>query len=160
MCDAPLVTNSALDFDVFLLRTITLAFAGSNTQKMKLPSLSFVLLLPATCLASSATVYLATKSRVDEWTRSPTSLSPYEANSVLAHHIGIARSLFSEVFDDAVDFGKKEWNYLWQSAHLPSSERPTSKNQNKDTAVIFIQSDHPQGECLETMVRGTFGAVP
>lgn len=98
-------------------------------------------LLPAIATASqSATVYLQPSPPV-KGTNTP-SLSPFEANSVLAHYTGLSRSIFAEVVEDTVDFGRKEWDYLWHSVHpvenAVGSGRP-------DVVMIVMQSDYPQG---------------
>lgn len=113
---------------------------------MRLPSATVFLALPVSSLASSAAVYLRPAPNADA--RVP-ALSPYEANSVLANYVGVAHSLFNEVFDDAVDFGKKEWSHLWD-AIIPSTSssslRPDSSGgKDERTVMLFIQSDHPQG---------------
>lgn len=101
----------------------------------------FLALLPAVATASqSATVYLQ-PSPPAQSTLAP-SLSPFEANSVLAHYTGLSRSIFAEVIEDAVDFGRKEWDYLWHSVHPVEN---TVGAGRPDVVMIIMQSDYPQG---------------
>lgn len=108
---------------------------------MRTSSSLLLALLPVVATASqSATIYLQPPPPA-QGPRTP-SLSPFEANSVLAHYTGLSRSIFSEVVEDAVDFGRKEWDYLWHSVHPVENAVGAGR---PDVVMIVMQSDYPQG---------------
>jgi hypothetical protein len=67
---------------------------------------------------------------------------------VLAHHVGISRLLFSELLDDASEFGKKEWDYLWRSVTPPTVHGSLEVDES-NIVVLFIESDHPKGIIIQ-----------
>lgn len=83
------------------------------------------------------------------------SLSPFEANSVLAHYTGLSRSIFAEIIEDAVDFGRKEWEYLWHPVHPVEN---TIGAGRPDVVMIVIQSNHPQGT-YSSVVNSSFSLL-
>lgn len=69
-------------------------------------------------------------------------LSPYEANSVLANYVGLSKGIFSEMIEDAVDFGRKEWDWLWNAVHPIEN---TVGAGSPDVVMLVVQSDTPEG---------------
>lgn len=104
--------------------------------------------LPSASLAAlPATVYLQPPPSQEP--KVP-ALDPYEANSVLANYLGLRRTRFGEIIENVMEFGSEEWEHLWQPVHPVEN---TIGAGPYDRLLLFIQSDHPEGEHSPKLVQ-------
>jgi hypothetical protein len=121
---------------------------ASNPCTMRPLLLLAITLLPSVSLAAqSATVYLQPPPSQEQ---NVPALEPYEANSVLANYLGLRRTIFGEIIEDVMRFGSEEWEHLWQPVHPVEN---TIGAGPYDRLMLFIQSDHPEGEHNCELVR-------
>ncbi|KAF9507339.1 hypothetical protein BS47DRAFT_1488887 [Hydnum rufescens UP504] len=100
--------------------------------------------LPIAAVAyGPATVYLRPNPVPTAPLGLPT-LSPFEANAVLANFVGTGHTFWPDVLEKIVDIGKKEWDYLFHSIH-PREDAIGAGSP--DVLMLLLQSDYPQGSC-------------
>ena len=124
---------------------------------MRFQSWQPLLALPIAAVAyGPATVYLGPAPAPEIPLNIP-SLSPYEANAVLATFVDMDRILWSDMLDETIDFGKKEWDYLFHSIH--PREEAIGAGQ-PDVLMLLLHSDHPQGDSYPRILRYLIAHFP